>query len=184
MAFLIKHLIYCYASQYFYYEPNAGLAQICSRLLAPDCVCCDSITVYECSITQSQIGGNYDFAVWRVVDINNYCEIRFNYSQFEINKFNVVQVWCNTESQILIQNGTIQAIRNENECYTTQLTIIHTCPRPFLYQNELQSIQYRVGFFGEILIDAVTFMISSYSKCYKPNNTVSGSTELVCYWLL
>ena len=105
--------------------------------------------------------------------LSNYCEISLNHSQFESN--DVIQVQCN--STVL----RLQAIRNESECYTTQLTILRA--GPFFYPNG-GSIQCRVGFAGEILIDTVALTISSSSKCHKPKNTVPGSTELASVQLI
>ena len=98
--------------------------------------------------------------------LSEYREISLNHSQFE-NNF-VIESQCDR----LIGNHTIvmplaitklEAIRKENNCYTSQLAIVNG-----LFLNG-GSIQCCVGFgFGEFLIGTVALIISYFSKCKKP----------------
>ena len=109
-------------------------------------------------------------------NLHRVCEIRLDHSQFETN--DVVQVTeCNSTATMLRVQAT--PVRNESECYTTQLTII-PAPGPFFYLYE-GSIQCRLGIgFDEYIIGTVVLRISSDGKCHKrPSINKAPPNQLV-----
>lgn len=89
-----------------------GFAANSELFATADCICPGQNFTYECSV----VGGR--FTVWRGSVIEAGCEITLFHSQFDMpsGAFEI----CNNEAVI----G--RSIIRENECYTSQLTILVT----------------------------------------------------------
>ena len=81
-------------------------------LATSDCICSGQNFTYECSVT----GGL--FTVWSGSVISQGCEITLLHAQFD-------------SSTGICNNGAVvgQAVREENNCYTSQL-VIQVTPGP------------------------------------------------------